>query len=205
MTVHSRTATFQGRPDTVAAGVTYLRDEAVPAILGMPACIGMSVLTARDSGLCIVTTAWETRNAMHASVSKIRPIRERIARTLGGVAEVEEWEVAAMNRLHSSAQAGCARVTWLRVERADADEVIRDFHDQTLPALRAIRGFCSTSLLVNRERGRVAVSVAYDGPEAMQRRMSRSDGRHEVGDKIMDVRDFDLVMPHLRVPDLASF
>ena len=66
-----------------------------------------------------MTTAWETRDAMHASVSKIRPIRERIAKTLGGIAEVEEWEVAAMNRLHSSAQAACARVTWLRVERAD--------------------------------------------------------------------------------------
>ena len=132
-------------------------------------------------GLCIVTTAWETRDAMHASVSKIRPIRERIAKTLGGIAEVEEWEVAAMNRLHSSAQAACARVTWLRVERADADDVVKDFHAETLPALRAIRGFCSTSLLVNRERARVAVSVAYDGPEAMQRRMSRSDGRHQVG------------------------
>ena len=35
--------------------------------------------------------------------------------------------------------------------------------------------------------------------------MSRSDGRHEVGDNIMVVRDFDLVMPHLRVPDLDSF
>ena len=46
MTVHSRTATFQGRPDTIDAGVTYLRNDAVPAILAMPACIGMSVLAA---------------------------------------------------------------------------------------------------------------------------------------------------------------
>jgi hypothetical protein len=205
VTVHSRTATFQGRPDTIDAGVAYLRNDAVPAILAMPACIGMSVLADRQSGLCIVTTAWETRGAMHASVSKIRPIRERIAKTLGGIAEVEEWEVAAMNRLHSSAQATCARVTWLRVERAAADLVVKDFLDETLPALRGIRGFCSTSLLVNRERGRVAVSVAYDGPEALQRRMSRSDGRHDVGNDIIMVKEFDLVMPHLRVPDLASY
>ena len=205
MTVHSRTATFQGRPDTIDAGVAYLQNDAVSAILAMPACIGMSVLADRQSGLCIVTTAWETRDAMHASVSKIRPIRERIAKTLGGIAEVEEWEVAAMNRLHSSAHATGARVTWLRVDRADADQVVKDFHDQTLPALRGIRGFCSTRLLVNRERGRVAVSVAYDGPEAMQRRMTRSDGKHDVGTDVIVVKDFDLVMPHLRVPDLASY
>jgi hypothetical protein len=75
----------------------------------------------------------------------------------------------------------------------------------TLPALNGIRGFCSASLLVNREWGRAAVSVAYDGPEAMERRPSRSDGRRQLGEDIIDVRDFDLVMPHLRVPDLASY
>jgi len=186
-------------------GLIRLRAHHGPNREGLERVFPLPVDQSSGSGLCIVTTAWETRNAMHASVSKIRPIRERIAKTLGGIAEVEEWEVAAMNRLHSSAQAACARVTWLRVDRAAADEVIKDFHAETLPALRAVRGFCSTSLLVNRERGRVAVSVAYDGPEAMQRRMSRSDGRHQVGDNIIDVRDFDLVMPHLRVPDLASF
>jgi hypothetical protein len=76
---------------------------------------------------------------------------------------------------------------------------------QVLPAFDALRGFCSASLLVNREWGRAAVSVAYDGPSAMERRINRADGLHEVGPNIIDSRNFDLVMPHLRVPDLASY
>ena len=204
MSVHARTATFSGRPDTIDAGVDYLRNEAVPAILGMR-CIGMSVLADRQSGLCIVTTAWETRVAMRASVNKIRPIRERIAKTLAGMVEVEEWEIASMHRRQGSEHPTCAKVTWLRLGPEGADQLIADFSSEVLPALNAIRGFCSASLLVNREWGRAAVSAAYDGPEAMDRRINRADGGHDVGANIIDTRSFDLVMPHLRVPDLASY
>lgn len=206
MTVFARTATFQGRPDTIQAGVAFLRSDGVPTILGAPWCIGMSVLADRTSGMCIVTSAWPSRAAMHSSIRQIRPIRERTAKILGGgVAEVEEWEVAAMHRQHGSATADCARVTWLRVESGGADRLIDDFSSVTLPALNEVRGFCSASLLVNREWGRAAVSVAYDSPEAAERRIARSDGKHQFGPDIMVVRDFDLVMPHLRVPDLASY
>jgi hypothetical protein len=205
VTVFARTATFQGRPDTIDAGVVYQRDESVPTILAMPRCIGMSVLADRRAGMLIVTTAWQTRADMHASVSKIRPIRERTAKILGAVPELEEWEVAAMHRQHGAATAACARVTWLRVDAGGADLLIDDFTSVTLPALNQIRGFCSASLLVNREWGRAAVSVAYDDPEAVNRRLARSDGSHQLGSNIILTKDFDLVMPHLRVPDLASY
>ncbi len=205
MTVYARTAMFQGRRDTVDRGLAFVRDEAVPAMLAMRQCVGMSVLTDQATGLCIVTTAWETKAAMHASVSRIRPIRERIAKTFEGTAEVEEWEVAAMERRQGASAPDRVRVTWLRVPAVAADDFIADFIGLTLPALRAVRGFCSASLLVNRDWGRAAVTVAYDGPEAAERRMSRADGRRQLGDDVITVRDFDLVLPHLRVPDLASY
>ena len=76
----------------------------------------MSVLADRTSGMCIITTAWQTRDDMHASVSKIRPIRDRTGKILGAAPELEEWEVAAMHRQHGSGTASCARVTWLKVD-----------------------------------------------------------------------------------------
>lgn len=205
MTVFSRTATYQGRPQSIDDAVRFQRDEAVPSILAMPKCVGMSVLASRESGMFIVATAWETRDAMHASVVKIRPLRDATAKILEGAAEVEEWEFAAMNRREGAAPSTCARVTWLRLPAAEADAFAQDFTTQTLPALRAVRGFSSASLLLNREWGRAAVSIAYDDPEAMERRISRADGKHGVGDNVIGVKDFDLVLPHLRVPDLASY
>lgn len=205
MTVFSRTATYQGRPQGIDDAVRYQRDQAVPTILAIPKCVGMSVLASRESGMFIVATAWETRDAMHASVVKIRPLRDATAKILDGIAEVEEWEFAAMSRREGAAPSTCARVTWLRVPSAEADAFSQDFTEQTLPALRSIRGFSSASLLVNREWGRAAVSVAYDNPESMERRITRADGKHGVGQNVIGVKDFDYVLPHLRVPDLASY
>ncbi len=110
-----------------------------------------------------------------------------------------------MDRRHGSATACCVRVTWLRVPRSEADALIDDFTGVSLPALRAVRGVCSASLLVNREWGRAAVTVAYDSPDAAERRLSRSDGKHQFATDVIQVKNFDLVMPHLRVPDLASY
>ncbi len=206
MTVFARTAVHQGRPDRVDACIAYLRDTAVPTILGMPTCVGMSVLASRQSGLAIISTAWETKADMHASVVKIRPIREKTAESIGGgTAELEEWEIAAMHRRHHAGHAVCARVIWLRVESRAIENLVSEFHSATIPALDATRGICSTSLMVNPDWGRAAVSIAYEDPEAMDRRINGSEGRRLLETNVIQVREFDEVMPHLRVPDLASY
>jgi hypothetical protein len=74
-----------------------------------------------------------------------------------------------------------------------------------VPALDATRGFCSTSLMVNPAWGRAAVSIAYENREAMDRRIAGAEGRHLLENNVIQVREFDEVMPHLRVPDLASY
>jgi hypothetical protein len=206
LTVFARTAVHQGRPDRVDACIAYLRDTAVPTILGMPTCVGMSVLASRGSGLAIISTAWETKADMHASVVKIRPIREKTAESIGGgTAELEEWEIAAMHRRHHAGHAVCARVIWLRVESRAIESLVAEFHSATIPALDATRGICSTSLMVNPDWGRAAVSIAYENPEAMDRRINGSEGRRLLETNVIQVREFDEVMPHLRVPDLASY
>jgi hypothetical protein len=206
LTVFARTAVHQGRPDRVGAALAYLRDTAVPTILGMPTCVGMSVLASLQTGLVIVSTAWETKADMHASVVKIRPIREKTAEAVGGgTAELEEWEIAAMHRRHHAGHPVCARVIWLRIESSGVDALVSEFNSATLPALDATRGFCSASLLVNPGWGRAAVSIAYESVEAMDRRISGSDGRRLLETNVIQIREFDEVMPHLRVPDLASY
>lgn len=206
MTVFARTASHQGRPENVDACIAYLRDVAVPTILGMPTCVGMSVLASRQTGLAIISSAWESKPDMHASVVKIRPIREKTAETIGGgTAELEEWQIAAMHRRQHAGHPVCARVIWLRVESGQFDSFVSEFNAATLPALDATRGFCSTSLMINPEWRRAAVSIAYDGLDAMDRRINGSEGRRLLEHNVIQVREFDEVMPHLRVPDLASY
>jgi len=204
LTVYSRSATYKGRPESIEDGFAFLTNEAAPAIMGMPNCIGMSVIADRKSGYFVVTTAWPTTAAMHASVSKIRPIREKTGKILGASVDVEEWEVAAMHRKYTAGDATRVRVTWLRVEPGGGDQIVEDFNTAILPGLGGVRGFCGASLLLNREWGRAVVSIACDSDDAMDRlptRMLRSDGER-VGAGTIDTADFDLVLPHLRVPDI---
>ena len=58
------------------------------------------------------------------------------------------------------------------MDPGDADAVIDDYVRRTQPALTAIRGFCSASLLVNRERGHAAITVSYNNPDAPTRSKS---------------------------------
>jgi hypothetical protein len=204
VTIHARTATHLGRPENMNACLRFLRDDVVPTILSMPRCVGLSVLADHRSGHCIITTAWETSEAMHASVARIRPLRDQTSKIMHSSVDLEEWQIAAMHRKHPAGTPVGAQVTWLRVDPGDTDAMIDDYVRHTQPALDAIRGFCSASLLVNREWGRAAITVSYDNPDAITR-FRRADGRTTFGTDIIKVRDFDHVMPHLRVPDLASY
>src|SRR4029077_1052236 len=152
--MYARSTTIQGQPSAIDAGIAHTRDSAMPALEGIDGCVGLSLLVDRTSGRCIVTTAWESEDAMRASEESIRRIRDRAAELLGGSRQVEEWEVAAMHREHPSSEGARVRATWVKVDPDQVDQGI-DFYKMTiLPALQELEGFCSGSLLVHRASGR---------------------------------------------------
>ena len=126
--MYARSSTFRARPDSVDAGVAFMRDEVMPAVLAMPGCSGMSMMADRRSGRCIATTAWDAMEPMRASAGQIAPMRERGAVILGAVAYeagptgfglargepfIEEWEIAVLHRAHRSHEGACVRATTL--------------------------------------------------------------------------------------------
>src|SRR4029077_19333814 len=74
--VYARSTTIQAQPSSIDAGIAHVRDEVMPALPGMAGCIGLSLLVDRQSGRCIVTSAWETEDAMRDSEEQVRPIRD---------------------------------------------------------------------------------------------------------------------------------
>src|SRR3979411_1656184 len=92
-TVHARSTTVQAQTSSIDAGIAHIRDEIMPAVQAIDGCIGMSAMIDRGSGRCIITTAWETDEAMRASAETARQLRDRAAENLGGnVEKIEEWE-----------------------------------------------------------------------------------------------------------------
>ncbi|MGY1643532.1 hypothetical protein ACI782_20700 [Geodermatophilus sp. SYSU D00703] len=204
--MHARTTTIRGNPQAVDNGVVYLRSEVMPVLDRIDGCVGLSMLADRDSGRCIVSTAWESEAALHASEDRLRPLRIHLAELLGGSMGVHRWAIAVVHREKEAPPGAFTRVTWARTDPAAVEQVVAAYRTKLLPRLAEVRGFCSASLMVDRQEGRTAGAVTYADRETVER--SRTDAtvvREEfaaaVDSQILDVAEFELVLAHLRVPE----
>ena len=167
--MYARSTSIQGQPSSIDAGIAHTRDSVMPALEGIDGCVGLSLMVDRTSGRCIVTSSWESEEAMRASEDAVRPIRDRAVELLGGSREVEEWEIAAMHREHRAGEGACVRATWVKVSPDQLDRGI-DFYKMTiLPALEELEGFCSGSLLIDRASGRGVAAASFDSADALER------------------------------------
>ncbi|ULE32787.1 hypothetical protein [Mycobacterium sp. IDR2000157661] len=206
--MYARSTTVQARPSSIDDAITFIRDEAMPALAAMQGYVGLSLLIDRESGLCIATSAWATDDALRNSSAEAAALRERAADVLGGEATVDHWEVGALHRDHRSGEGACVRATWLRMPPGHADRAVEFYRTEVLPALEDLEGFCSASLLLNRSTGRAVSSATFDSLEAMDRnreqaRELRNSRTRELGADITDVGEFELAIAQLRVPELA--
>jgi hypothetical protein len=182
----------------------------MPQLPEVDGCVGLSLLADQQTGRCIVTTAWETDEAMRASAERIRPIREQMAQAFGGIGspKVEEWEIAVLHRDHRSGEGACARATWVKLPPDQLDQGIEFYKTSVLPELEALDGFCSASLLVDRASGRAVTCASFDSLEAMERSRDRATAlKHEktaeAGADELDDCEFELRLAHLRAPELV--
>ena len=173
--MYARSTTIQAQSSSVDAGIAHMRDSVMPALEGMPGCVGLSLMVDRTSGRCIATTSWDSEEAMRASEETIRPIRDQAAQLFGGSAQVEEWEIAAMHREHRAGEGACARATWVKVDPDQIDRGIDFYKTTILPALEELEGFCSASLLVDRASGRGVAAATFDNAEAIERNKDQLD------------------------------
>jgi quinol monooxygenase YgiN len=206
--VHARSTTFQARTTEIDAGVRYVTEEVMPAIMAMDGCIGLSMLVDREAGRCIATSAWTDEKAMRAADAALQPMRERAGEILGGNPQVDEWEIAVLHRDHRTNDSTSVRCTWLRTEPGRVDEAIEMFRSEVLPSAEGLAGFCSASLMVDRQSGRAVSTVTWDSRETMERsRVIAAQLRAKVaetaGAQVQEVAEFELALAHLRVPELV--
>jgi heme-degrading monooxygenase HmoA len=204
--MYARSTTMLVRPEAVDDVVEYIRDDVMPMVTRLEGCVGLSLMTDRDTGRCITTSAWETEEAMVGSAERVRPSRERAAERFGTTPELNEWEIAVLHRAHRAGDGSCARVTWTRTDAANLDQVIQAYRDSLMPWWEETPGFRSNSLLVDRRDGRCASAVVFDSRDAMahtrdQFTTLREEFVARMSMEIVEVAEFDLALAHLRVPE----
>ncbi len=201
--MYARSTTMRVSPEAVDDLTAFIRDDAMPTVIRLSGCVGISLLIDRD-GRSIVTSAWETEEAMHASAQTVRALRDRAAQMFGVTPEVQEWDIAVLHRAHRDG--ACARVTWTRTDPANLDRVIAAYRESLMPWWEETPGFCSNSFLVDRREGRCVSTVVFESREAMahtrdQFTTLREEFVARMSMQIDEVAEFDLALAHLRVPE----
>jgi len=206
--MYARSITIMGDPTAMDEGIAFVRDEVMPAVTAMDGCVGLSMLVDRESGQCIVTSSWDSEEAMNASDLNLARMRQRGGEIMGGTPKVEVWEVAVMRRDHAVPDGACCRVTWIRMSQGDMERAIEVYRHGLLPLIEQLPGFCGASMLVDRAAGRGCGTVAFDSAEAMEASRDqawtiRESGAREAGVDIIDVSEYSLALAHLRLPELV--
>jgi quinol monooxygenase YgiN len=206
--VYARSTTVKAQRESMDAGIAQVRDEVLPAVMGMSGCLGLSMLVDRRSGECIVTTSWESKEAMDATAEMVKPLRDRASEILSGTASVQEWEIAVMHREHRTDAASCARSTWLTMDPAHMDNALEVFRTTVLPRMESMPGFCSASMLVDRAGGMAVSTAAFEDAAALDANRAEADRMRSAATaqtqaQVLDVREYELALAHLHVPELV--
>jgi hypothetical protein len=180
----------------------------MPALQDNDGCLGVSLLADHDSGRCIATSAWETREAMQQSAERIAPVRNRAAEIFRGTAVVDEWDIAVVHRDHRTRPGACVRATWLKARPEQFGQAILFYRTTVLPEVEQFEGFCSASLMLDPTSARAVASVTYDSLDSMERstdaaRSLRTAMLRDLGVEQYDVGEFELAIAQLRVPELV--
>jgi quinol monooxygenase YgiN len=204
--MYARSTTVRGTPQAMDDGISYVRDKVMPTVGDLDGCVGLSMVAERESGRCIVTTSWADHESLRRSAEGVVALRQRFAEIMGGAAEVQEWEVALMHRLHTAHHGACARVIWSDGDPTELDQTIESLRTAILPQLDDIPGCCSVSVMTDRDTGQAVLTTTYDSPQDMAAARERAAGlREEFAQRtrraVTEVAEFELVLGHLRVPE----
>lgn len=204
--MYARTTTIRGAAEAIDDATAYMRDDVMPVVQQMDGFVGLSFLADRNSGRCIVATAWQTEEAMRATMDRVGPMRDRVAEVLGGRPEVQTWEIAVLHRVREAPAGAWVRVTWPRVDPSRLDQLLDTYRMGILPRLEEMDGFCSASMLVDRREGTGAGTATFQDRATLERTRDaaaaiRERTSQETGVEFVDVAEFELVLAHLRVPE----
>jgi quinol monooxygenase YgiN len=204
--MYARSTTVEGSVRAVDDGIGYVCDKVMPAILQMDGSVGLSMLVDRSDGRCIVTSSWEDHEALLNSEEGVRGIRDHFGELLGGKPQVTEWEIALLHRVHDTPEGACARVTFTEGDSGEMDMMVDDFATRVIPQVEKLDGFCSVSMMIDRETGRAVLCAAYRDREAIDRTAAFVQTIRDAfilrnNRQVSQITVMDVVLAHLRVPE----
>ncbi len=103
----ARQSTIQASPEKAEEGIRYFNETTLPAVRQVSGFLGATMLLDRKTGKTVVTTYWESENALKASEAKANELRRNAASQFKAIGEpiVERFEVASITEIKQPVRA----------------------------------------------------------------------------------------------------
>jgi heme-degrading monooxygenase HmoA len=158
----ARVTWFQGSPDRIDEGITAYRQQAVPALSALQGNMGAVLLVNRATGAGAAASYWDTMQSLQASEEAAVALRSQTA-TEGGmtVGEIDRFEIITQERVAPPSANTFVRVNDLKASPDKVNDVAKIVSD-TMPTLKAQKGFRALLIGANRQTGRMLISSAWE-------------------------------------------
>jgi heme-degrading monooxygenase HmoA len=103
----ARQSTIAGTPDQIDTGIRNFNEQILPAVRELKGFTGAQFLADRKGGKVVVTTFWETEQALRDSESRANELRRTASAQVQATSEplVERFEVVVMTEIKQPAHA----------------------------------------------------------------------------------------------------
>jgi len=174
----TRAVTFSGVND-VDAGLTYVRDEAVPQLAQQKGFRGLTASVDRTNGVFGVLSLWETEADREASESSMGKARTEAQKLAGGEFTVERFEELLVDMVRPPEVGDALLLRRISMAPPTIDENLAYFRDQILPEVKSYAGFCGMRYMINRQTGLGMVDMVWTDAAARDTAQAAVPGRVE--------------------------
>lgn len=161
--MYVRIYALTGDPARLGAATRYLEEKLRPQVEAQPGSRGMAVLSNADLGICMISTYWDSADAMAAGERAVEVPPKEVTEMMGATVAAEQYEVPVFIRKGRPGPGAGVRMTRIDCDPAEISTAIEEFRHRTGPALLDMPGLDSAQFLVDRGTGRgIAVSTWED-------------------------------------------
>ena len=165
--MHVRMYTVAGDPARLSKATDYLEDTVRPQVEAQLGSRGMAVVSNADLGVCLISTYWDSADAMIASERAVEVPCKEVTELMGGTVSSHRYEVPVFIRQSRPGPGAGVRLTRIDGDPERTSEHIEEFRHRAGPALLDMPGLCSAQFLVDRGTGRCVVATTWEDMEVM--------------------------------------
>jgi heme-degrading monooxygenase HmoA len=168
----------QTPPEKVDDAIANFKKQVMPNASKAPGYVGAGLLIDRKSGAGIGITYWESAKALSNSEQMGIKTRTTAVQNVSGtqIVNVERYEIVMMERNAPPKADTFNRVNQLNADPDKVEALIAFTKSKVLPTLKAIKGFRSLVVGVDRGTGRCAISTTWDTLADLQASESKVTG-----------------------------